>query len=103
VTKKRKLDPKDELQRWEELISTADIQSVPLNYIETIKFNMIDGTVEFLEVAQLKKTGLKITDIKVLLDNFLDQQDDRIDCLDFVVDVKAVKKTISQKTKRLLG
>lgn len=99
----KKSDKDDDLSRWENILADADIKTIPVNFLSEIKIKMLDGTEEVFDIAKLKKKGLKLKEIELLLSEFVDHYDDDIDSMDFVLNIKAVSKVVSRKTKRLLG
>jgi hypothetical protein len=96
-------DPNDELSRWESILAEADIKTIPVSFLKEVNIKMMDGTEKTFNIKKLKKQGLKVKEIEALLEDFVDNNDDDIDTLDFILNVEELAKVIGKKTKRLLG
>ena len=97
------IEPDDNMSQWENILADADIKSVPINYLKSIVIKMMDGTEEIFDVTDLKNQNLKTSEIEELIEAFVDQYDDEIDTLDFVLNVETIASEVGGKTKRLLG
>jgi len=94
----------DELKaRWESILSAADISSIPVNFLKAVEISLLNGTIENFDIFELKNKGLSIDEIEKLLDDFMEQNDEDIDSLDFHLNIEALANDVNEKTKRLLG
>lgn len=91
------------MSRWESILADANITSVPANFLKAIQAKMMDGTEEVFDVQDLKDKGLKISEIEILMEAFVEQYDDEIDSLDFILNIEMIADEIDKRTKRLLG
>lgn len=97
------IDPDDNMSQWENILADADIKSVPIDYLKTIVIKMMDGTEEVFDVQNLKNRNLTTSEIEKLIEAFVDQFDEDIDTLDFVLNIETIASEVGTKTKRLLG
>lgn len=89
--------------RWESLLSDADISSIPVNYLKSVEITMLDGSVEQFDINELIAKGLTYNEIETIMDEFMDQYDDNIDSLDFHLNLEVLAEEVGNKTKRLIG
>jgi hypothetical protein len=89
--------------RWENILAELDIQSVPVHLLRSITMTMVDGTEKNFAIAEFFKQGLNSKEIESLLENFIDENDESIDTLDFHLNIEALSEEVTKKTKRLLG
>ena len=89
--------------RWESLLSDADISSIPVNYLKSVEITMLDGSIEQFDIKDLVSKGLTFNEIETIMDEFMDQFDDNIDSLDFHLNLEVLAEEVGNKTKRLIG
>ena len=89
-------------ERWEHLISTCDIEDVPMRFIDKlIVFYENDDTSVF-DIKAMIEEGKCAEQVENKIENFLSQYDEQIQSVDFIINVDAVAAEISEKTSKLL-
>jgi hypothetical protein len=89
--------------RWESILAELDIQSVPIHLLKSITITMMDGSEKIFEVEEYIKKGLSSKEVETLLEDFVEENDEEIDTLDFHLNIEALAEEVGEKTKRLLG
>ena len=89
--------------RWESLLSDADISSIPVNYLKSVEISMVDGSIEQFDINELLSKGLTHSEIETMMEEFMDQFDDNIESLDFHLNLEVLAEEVGNKTKRLIG
>ena len=98
------IDPYDDFfNRWESILADADIKSVPINFLKSVKIIMLDGTEENFDVEALQDRGYSIEEVEAFIETFIDTYDEEIDTLDFNINIELIASEIDKRTKRLLG
>lgn len=97
-------DPSDDLyNHWESIISEADIREVPFKFLKGISVKMIDGSDISFDFLELLAEGMSLRDIEIHVYDFVEDNDEDIDTFDFLINVEALAKDVSKKTRGLLG
>ena len=91
------------LDKWKQLIDSIDQEMIPIDVVKKVVFKLEDGKQKTINLSTLRKQGLDIQDIEVVVNkNMTSITDSGIVKLDFVVDVHAVANRIEPLTKGYL-
>ncbi len=92
------------LDKWTQVIDSVDQDMIPIDCVKKVIFKLEDGKQKTINLTTLRKQGLDIEDIEVIVNKKLGSIKDReILKLDFVVDLYAVANKIEPLTKRYLA
>ena len=91
------------LAKWEHLIDEVNKTEVPLECIKKVIIKLKDKKQHTVNLQTLKRQGLSMDEIEVILTRKLTEYDDNIRDLEFLVDVKAVAEMIQPETDKLLN
>ncbi len=95
--------PFTKLEKWKQVIDSIDQEMIPIDVVKKVVFKLEDGKQKTINLITLRKQGLDIEDIEVVVNkNMTAITDSGIVKLDFVVDVNAVADRIEPLTKRYL-
>ena len=95
--------PFTKLEKWKQVIDSIDQEMIPIDVVKKVVFKLEDGKQKTINLSTLRKQGLDIEDIEVVVNkNMTTITDSGIVKLDFVVDVNAVADRIEPFTKRYL-
>jgi hypothetical protein len=95
--------PLTKLDKWKQVIDSIDQEIIPIDVVKKVVFKLEDGKQKTINLSTLRKQGLDIEDIEVVVNkNMTAITDSGIVKLDFVVDVNAVADRIEPLTKRYL-
>jgi|TARA_Y100000389_G_C17135265_1_gene352206 hypothetical protein len=91
------------LEKWKQVIDSIDQEMIPIDVVKKVVFKLEDGTQQTINLTTLRKQGLDIEDIEVVVNkNMLTVTERGIVKLDFVVDVHAVADRIEPITRGYL-
>jgi len=94
VPKGKKLPP-DIVNYWPEIFNDVTIESVPVEYLHSVKITFDDGKVWEIDTAR-NPEGVSIDEaIQALMDEY----EDVIVNVDFRLDTERVKEDITRRTK----
>ena len=96
-------EPSDDfVAAWEHIIADITKTDVPLECIKKVVLKFHGGRQKTFNLATLKKQGLDMGEIESMLTRILDEQNDQIRDVDFVVDVIAVANLVQPETNKIL-
>ena len=90
------------IQQWEHIIEEVNKTEVPLECIKKVVIRLHDRKQKTINLATLKKQGLDLDELEVVLTRTLTELGDSVRDVDFVVDVQAVAKLVQPQTDKLL-
>lgn len=91
------------LDKWKLVIDSIDQEMIPIDVVKKVVFKLEDGTQKTINLSTLRKQGLDIEDIEVVVNKNMGMITEKgIVKLDFVVDVNAVASKIEPLTKGYL-
>lgn len=91
------------LDKWKDVIDSIDQDMIPIDVVKKVVFKLEDGTQKTINLGTLRKQGLDIEDIEVVVNkNMTTITNKGIVKLDFVVDINAVANRIEPLTKGYL-
>lgn len=83
---------------WDEILDEVDYDYLPIEYVSYVVVTFLDGKVWEVDVHNKKNTD----DPAEVIAAFLEEYNDKIDTVDFRLDVDRLKKDITKRTKRFL-
>jgi len=90
------------IQQWEHIIEEVNKTEVPLECIKKVVIRLDDRKQKTINLATLRKQGLDLNELEVVLTRTLTELGDTVRDVDFVVDVQAVAKLVQPQTDKLL-
>jgi hypothetical protein len=90
------------IQQWEHIIEEVNKTEVPLECIKKVVIRLGDRRQKTINLAALRKQGLDLDELEVVLTRTLTELGDSVRDIDFVVDVNQVAKLVQPETDKLL-
>jgi hypothetical protein len=98
------MQPNDDfLDQWENILADINKTDIPLECIKKIIVKLEGGRQKTINLQTLKKQGLDLDEIELVLTRYLSENDAIIRDVDFMVDIAAVANLIQPETDKLLG
>lgn len=91
------------LQQWEHIIDEVNKTEVPLECIKKVVIRLHGKKQRTINLATLKKQGLDMNELEIVLSRTLTELGDEVRDIDFVVDVTEVAKLVQPETDKLLN
>jgi hypothetical protein len=91
------------IQQWEHIIDEVNKTEVPLECIKKVVIRLNDRKQKTINLATLRRQGLDLDELEVVLTRTLIELGDTVRDVDFVVDVNQVAKLVQPETDKLLS
>jgi hypothetical protein len=91
------------LDKWEHIINEVQMTEVPLDCIKKVVIRLQDKKQKTVNLATLRKQGLDMDEIEIVLTRTLTEIGDRVRDIDFVVDAGLVAEMVQPETDKLLN
>ena len=92
----------DDVEKFRLVLNEIDQEMVPVDHIKKVVFKLQDGKQKTINLERLKKQGLHIEDIEVVVNRHLTSFSNQVNRLHFVLDVESIAKKIKPLTERYL-
>ena len=90
------------LAKWEHIIEEVNKTEIPLECIKKVVIRLHGKKQRTINLATLKKQGLDMDELEIVLTRTLTEFGDEVKDIDFVVDVSEVAKLLQPETDKLL-
>lgn len=90
------------LLKWEHIIAEVTKTEVPLECIKKVVIKLHGKKQKTINLATLKRQGLDMDELEVVLTRTLTELGEEVRDIDFVVDVSEVAKLVQPETDKLL-
>lgn len=91
------------LAKWEHIINEVNKTEVPLECIKKVVIKISGKRQKTINLHSLRRQGLDLEEIEIVLNRTLYELGDSVVDLDFVVDVNAVAEIVQPETDKLLS
>jgi len=93
--------PPEIIKQWPEVLGDVDVQVIPIQYVEKIIVQFVDGRVWDIDVQSSIKNKPHL-DIESALSELFAEYEDTIANIDFRIDTAKVKTDIKNRTHRFI-
>ena len=90
------------LKQWEHIIDEVNKTEVPLECIKKVVIKLKDKKRRTINLASLRRQGLDWTEIEAVVSRTLNELEDSVKDVEFVLDVGAVAEMVQPQTNDLL-
>lgn len=90
------------LDKWEHLISEVMVTDIPLDCIKKVVIKLEGRKQKTINLTTLRKQGLTMEEIEVILTRTLDELQDQVEDMDWIIDAATVAELIQPETDKLL-
>lgn len=92
------MKPKDN-DYWDEILQSIDMDYIPLEYMSSVVVTFRDGKEWEIEIKKSRDNEL---DVEKVLDDFFQEYEEKIDTVDFRLDLKSLQNDVAKRTHRFL-
>lgn len=92
----------EQLRRWETLIAEVNATEIPLECIKKVLIKLKGGRQRTINLQTLKKQGLSMSEIETAVIRVLNDLNDHIQNVEYVVDAATVAEMLQPATDQLL-
>ena len=89
-------------QQWESILKTVSKDEVPVELLQSLTVNLIDGTKVNINIKELLSEGHKPKDIERKINDRLESLDDMIVDVDFFICIDSVASAVQPITDDIL-
>lgn len=88
--------------RWEKIVDQVDKEHIPLDCVKKVVFRTQDRKQRTINLRRLRNQGIDFDGIEKAIERFINDNEDEIMSMEFVLDVEAVAELLQPETDKLL-
>lgn len=91
------------LSKWEEIIDQVEKDHVPIECVKKIVFRLTPNKQKTINLQLLKRQNLDLEEINNVVERFINQNEELIVSMEFILDIEAVAQLLQPETDKLLN
>lgn len=91
------------LEKWEHIIDDVEKNKIPVQFIKKLVVKLKGKKQQTINIEKLLQQGLDPEQLEDVVSRKLDELDDMIVSVEFVLNVQSIADTVQPETDRLLG
>lgn len=92
----------DLFEKWEHLIQDVDKERIPIEFIKKIVAKLSGRRQRTINVQQLIEQGLDSDEIEEAISSKLEEYDEDMISIEFILDIESIAETVQPETDNLL-
>ena len=92
----------DLFKKWEHLVEGVDKEKIPVEFISKLLLKMNGRRRKTINVANLVLQGLDPDEIEEAISSVLDEYDEDIISIEFILDIEGIAEVVQPETDELL-
>lgn len=91
------------LDKWEHIIDDVEKNKIPVEFIKKLILKLQGKKQQTINIQKLLEQGLDPEQIEDVVSRKLEELDDQLVSVEFVLNVQSIADTVQPETDRLLG
>lgn len=92
----------DFLAQWEKIVNDVDMDRVPMECVKKVIFKHLGNRQKTINFKVLKRQNLNSEEISAIVERYIQDNEESISSLEFVLDIEAVAELLQPETDKLL-
>jgi 3-deoxy-D-manno-octulosonic acid (KDO) 8-phosphate synthase len=92
----------DFLRKWEHIIDDVDKQKIPIEFIKKLVIKMTGKRQQTINIKKFLDQGLAPEQVEEAVSRKLQEYDDNILSVEFVLNIESIAETVQPETDKLL-
>lgn len=93
----------DFIKQWEHIINDVDKQKIPVEFIKKLVIKLNNKRQQTINIKKFLDQGLAPEQIEEAVSRKLQEYDDMILSVEFVLNIESIAETVQPETNRLLN
>ena len=91
------------INKWEHILEDVEKNKIPVEFIKKLVIKLQGKKQHTINIQKFLQQGLDPDDIETAVSRKLEEMDDMIVSVEFVLNVQSIADTVQPETDRLLG
>lgn len=93
----------DFIAKWEHILEDVEKNKIPVQFIKKLVIKLEGKKQQTINIQKFLEQGLDPEQIEDVVSRKLDELDDQILSVEFILDVQSIADTVQPETDRILG
>ena len=93
----------DYIKKWEHILEDVEKQKVPIQFIKKLIIKLEGKRQQTINIQKFLSQGLDPEQIEEAVSRKLNELDDQVTSVEFILDVQSIAETVQPETDRLLN
>jgi acid phosphatase class B len=89
-------------EKWEHIVSGVDKTNIPVEFIKKLIIKLDGRRQKTINIQGLIKQGFDVQEIEEAVSRKLQEYDDEMVCIEFVLDIQGIADTVQPETDKML-
>jgi hypothetical protein len=91
------------IEKWEHILEDVEKNKIPVEFIKKLVIRLQGKKQQTINIKKFLEQGLDPEQIEEAVSRKLDELDDNIVSVEFILNVESIAETVQPETDRLLG
>ena len=91
------------LAKWEHILEDVEKQKIPVQFIKKLVVKLEGKRQQTINIQKLLEQGLEPEQIEDVVSRKLNELDDQVVSIEFLLNVQSIAETVQPETDKLLG
>lgn len=91
------------IEKWEHILEDVEKQKIPIQFIKKLVIKLEGKRQQTMNIERFLQQGLDPDQVEEAISRRLNELDDELVSVEFVLNVKSIAETVQPETDRLLG
>lgn len=92
----------DVFEKWEHIVNDVEKTKIPVEFLKKIVLKLRDRKQKTINIQQLIRQGLDNEEVEEVVSRKLNEHDDEMIGIEFILDIEGIAKVVQPETDRLL-
>ena len=93
----------DFIRKWEHILADVEKQKIPIQFLKKLVIKLEGKKQHTINIQRLLSQGLDSDQVEIAVSNKLQELDNDIISIEFVLNVKSIAEVVQPETDRLLN
>lgn len=92
----------DFLKRWEDIVDQVEKSHIPIDVVRKVVFRNQERRQKTINLVRLRSQGLEDDEIEHVVNRYIQDNEDEIASMEFVLDIERVADILQPETDKIL-
>lgn len=92
----------DFLKRWEDIVDQVEKSHIPIDVVRKVVFRNQERRQKTINLVRLRNQGLEDDEIEHVVNRYIQENEDEIASMEFVLDIERVADILQPETDKIL-
>lgn len=91
------------IEKWEQILEDVEKQKIPVQFLKKLVIKLESKRQQTINVEKFLKQGLDVEQVENAIGRKLEELEDEISSVEFILNIKIIADTVQPETDKLLN